>query len=152
MAEERVHRRLAAILAADVVGYSGLMEKDEAGTLARLKSLRAEFINPKIAEHDGRIVKTMGDGVLVEFPSAVDAVQCAVNVQRVLSRLNEDVAEDDRIELRIRLFGALRVAPTPQNTGRQHSIYRKAGRESIRPCPADCRGPEAIRDHTPIGH
>ena len=72
VSEQRVQRRLAAILAADVVGYSALMESDEAGTLARLQSLRADIIDPRIAEHGGRIVKTMGDGVLVEFPSAGD--------------------------------------------------------------------------------
>ncbi len=81
MAEERVQRRLAAILAADVVGYSRLMSEDEAGTLAQLKAHRKELLEPKITEHDGHIVKLMGDGVLVEFPSVVEAVQCAVEVQ-----------------------------------------------------------------------
>ncbi len=73
-------RRLAAILAADVVGYSGLMERDEAGTLAALKAHRAEFIDPQIAGHDGRVVKLMGDGALVEFASVVDAVECAAAI------------------------------------------------------------------------
>ena len=77
----RVERRLAAILAADVVGYSRLMERDEQGTLDRLKAHRREFIDPLIAEHRGRIVKLMGDGALVEFASVVDAVACAVAVQ-----------------------------------------------------------------------
>ena len=101
MAEERVQRRLAAILAADVVGYSRLMEADEVGTLAQLKTLRKEVFDPKLADHNGRIVKTTGDGVLVEFASAVDAVQHAVEVQRVLAKRNEDVPSERRIELRI---------------------------------------------------
>ena len=78
MAEERVQRRLAAILAADVVGYSRLMELDEAGTLAALKARRAEILQPLVAKHHGRDRQVMGDGVLVEFASAVDAVDCAV--------------------------------------------------------------------------
>ena len=77
----RVERRLAAILAADVAGYSRLIETDEEGTLDRLKALRARLIDPRIAEHRGRIVKTTGDGLLVEFASVVDAVRCAVEVQ-----------------------------------------------------------------------
>ncbi len=101
MAEQRVQRRLAAILAADVVGYSRMMREDEAGTLAQLKVLRKEVFDPRIAEHSGRIVKTTGDGVLVEFASAVDATECAVKIQRTLSRRNEDVPEGHRIELRI---------------------------------------------------
>jgi adenylate cyclase len=79
---ERVERRLAAILAADVAGYSRLMGQDEAGTLARLKAHRRELIDPSIAEHKGRIVKTTGDGILIEFPSVVEAIACAVTVQR----------------------------------------------------------------------
>ena len=75
-------RRLAAILAADVAGYSRLIGGDEGGTLERLKALRRELLDPKIAEHHGRIVKTTGDGLLLEFPSVVDAVRCAVDVQR----------------------------------------------------------------------
>src|SRR5260370_13186100 len=79
---ERVERRLAAILAADVAGYSRLMGADEEGTLSALKAIRRELGDPKIAEHHGRIVKTTGDGMLVEFASVVDAVRCAVAVQR----------------------------------------------------------------------
>ena len=79
MIQEGVERRLAAILAADVVGYSRLMAADEAGTLRRLKALREELIEPTIAQHHGRIVKLMGDGPLVEFASVVDALQCAVD-------------------------------------------------------------------------
>ncbi|MEE8332585.1 MAG: adenylate/guanylate cyclase domain-containing protein, partial [Alphaproteobacteria bacterium] len=101
MAKDRVERRLAAILVADVVGYSRLMGNDEAGTLTRLKSLRAELIDPKIAEYGGRIVKTTGDGILVEFPSAVDAVQHAVDMQDAIARRNADIADDQRLEFRI---------------------------------------------------
>ena len=94
-------RRLAAILAADVAGYSRLMGADEEGTLERLKALRRELVDPKIAEHHGRIVKTTGDGLLVEFASVVDAVRCAVAVQQAMPERNTDVAADSRIELRI---------------------------------------------------
>ena len=101
MAEKRAQRRLAAILAADVVGYSRLMGEDETGTLAQLKALRKEVFDPCIAEHSGRIVKTTGDGVLVEFASTVDATECAIKIQRALGRRNEDVPEGHQIELRI---------------------------------------------------
>src|SRR5437870_2737133 len=94
-------RRLAAILAADVAGYSRLMGADEEGTLERLKALRRELVDSKIAEHHGRIVKTTGDGLLVEFASVVDAVRCAVAVQRAMPERNAGVAPDNRIELRI---------------------------------------------------
>ena len=94
-------RRLAAILAADVAGYSRLMGADEEGTLERLKALRRELVDPKIAEHHGRIVKTTGDGLLVEFASVVDAVRCAVEVQQVTSDRNTGTSADSRIELRI---------------------------------------------------
>jgi adenylate cyclase len=94
-------RRLAAILAADVAGYSRLMGADEEGTHERLKALRRELVDPKIAEHHGRLVKTTGDGMLVEFPSVVDAVRCAVEVQHVIPEWNTGVAADSRIELRI---------------------------------------------------
>jgi adenylate cyclase len=101
VSDKRVERRLAAILSADVAGYSRLMGQDEAGTLARLKGLRRELIDPKIAEHKGRIVKTTGDGILVEFPSVVAAVACAVAVQRGMVELNADFPEDQRIEFRV---------------------------------------------------
>src|SRR5437764_8813258 len=94
-------RRLAAILAADVAGYSRLMGEDEEGTLERLKALRRELSSPKIAEHHGRIVKTTGDGVLVEFASVVDAVRCAVEVQNAMVERNTDIAAERRIEFRI---------------------------------------------------
>jgi class 3 adenylate cyclase len=94
-------RRLAAILAADVAGYSRLMGADEEGTLERLKALRRELVDPKIAEHHGRIVKTTGDGMLVEFASVVDAVRCAVEVQQAMPERNTGTAADNRIEWRI---------------------------------------------------
>ena len=94
-------RRLAAILAADVAGYSRLIGADEEGTLARLKVLRAEVIDPKIVAHRGRLVKTTGDGLLVEFGSVVDALRCAVEVQREMVGRNTDVPSDNRIEFRI---------------------------------------------------
>jgi adenylate cyclase len=99
MAEERLRRRLAAILSADVVGYSRLMGLDEAGTLSRLNALRHELIDPTIAAYSGRIVKLMGDGALVEFASAVDAVTCAIEIQRLLRAREGD--EADPIQLRI---------------------------------------------------
>ena len=96
-----MERRLAAILVADVVGYSRLMELDEAGTLAALKAHRTEFIDPNIAEHRGRTVKLMGDGALVEFPSAMAAVECAVAIQCGMVERNAGVPEDEHIEFRI---------------------------------------------------
>jgi TolB-like protein/class 3 adenylate cyclase len=101
MSERRVERRLAAILAADVVSYSRLVGEDEEGTLERLKVLRRALIDPKIKEHRGRIVRTIGDGLLVEFASVVDAVRCAVDVQRDMGLRNTDVPADRRIEFRI---------------------------------------------------
>ncbi len=101
MAEDRVQRKLAAILVADVVGYSRLMGEDESGTLKRLKVLRKELFAPKIAEHNGRVVKLMGDGALVEFASVVDAVTCAVAVQRAFDHRNAEMPSDKRIDLRI---------------------------------------------------
>src|SRR5208282_6780297 len=88
MSEKRAERRLAAIMAADVAGWSRLMGADEEGTLAALLTIRRELGDPKIAEHRGRIVKTTGDGVLVEFASVVDAVRCAVEVQREMVARN----------------------------------------------------------------
>jgi len=101
MAEERIQRRLAAILAADVVGYSRLMEADETGTLTRLKALRRDVIDPLISAHSGRTVKLMGDGALVEFASAVDAVTCAIAVQKQVRDINAGLPEGGRIAFRI---------------------------------------------------
>ncbi len=94
-------RRLTAILAADVVGFSRLMGNDESGTLARLKSLRGECINSKISAHQGRIVKLTGDGILAEFPSVVGAVACAAEMQRALRQTNAETPTDRRIEFRV---------------------------------------------------
>jgi TolB-like protein len=101
MAEKRVQRRLAAILAADVVGYSRLMGANEAGTLARLKQLRREVFDPHIEQFGGRLFKTTGDGLLIEFASAVDAVNHAVAVQQALEAANADVAENQQLAFRI---------------------------------------------------
>ena len=101
MTADHVERKLTAILAADVAGYSRLMGADEEGTLAALKAHRRELINPKIKEHHGRIVKTTGDGMLVEFASPVEAVRCAVEVQRCMVERNADVPADQRITFRI---------------------------------------------------
>src|SRR5438270_8989969 len=103
MAEERVERRLTAILAADVAGYSRLMGADEEGTLAALKVLRREVADPKITEHRGRIVNTTGDGLLSEFASVVDAVRCAVEVQREMAARNAGVPAERRLDFRIGL-------------------------------------------------
>src|SRR5215471_16184630 len=94
-------RHLAAILAADVAGYSRLMGADEEGTHERLKAHRRELIEPKIGEHSGRIVKTTGDGMLVEFPSVVDAVRCAAELQRAMIDREASIAEDRRIRFRV---------------------------------------------------
>jgi adenylate cyclase len=96
-----MERRLAAIFAADVVGYSRLMGDDEAGTLERLKALRQDLVQPSIAERKGRIVKLMGDGLLAEFPSVVEAIQCAVEIQKRMAERETDVAEESRVTLRI---------------------------------------------------
>src|SRR6202790_2693403 len=101
MTGKAMQRRLAAILAADVVGYSRLMGTDEIGTLKSLKSHRRELVDSGIAEHHGRIVKTTGDGMLVEFASVVDAVSCAVHIQRSMVRRNVAVPADKRIIFRI---------------------------------------------------
>jgi adenylate cyclase len=96
-----MERRLAAILAADVVGYSRLMGVNEAATLAALKVHREELVEAKVTEHRGRIVKLTGDGILVEFPSVVNAVACAADIQRAMRGRNIDVPQDQRIEFRI---------------------------------------------------
>jgi adenylate cyclase len=96
-------RRLAAILAADVAGYSRLIGADEGGTLQALKAIRAELIDPTIAAHNGRLVKTTGDGLLVEFASVIDALRCATEVQAGMAGRNATVPTDKRIEFRIGL-------------------------------------------------
>ena len=101
MSDDKPSRRLAAILAADVAGYSRLMGADEEGTLAVLTAHRTELIEPCIARHDGRLVKTTGDGLLVEFASVVDAIRCAVAVQDGMAERNAGTPEDSRIVFRI---------------------------------------------------
>lgn len=96
-----MERRLSAILAADVVGYSRLMGRDEEGTLASLKEVRANVVDPAIAERHGRIVKTTGDGLLVEFPSVVDALRCAVEVQQSMAERGAEIPEDRRLQFRV---------------------------------------------------
>jgi class 3 adenylate cyclase len=101
MAEKRTQRRLAAILAADVVGYSRMMEQDEAGTMALLRSRRKDVLEPLVAEHQGRVFKLTGDGALIEFGSAVNAVQCAVDLQQGMATANDGQPDDRHIVLRI---------------------------------------------------
>ena len=101
MATQGGTRRLSAILAADMVGYSRLMEADESGTLARLKTHRVELVDPAIAKNNGRLIKTTGDGMLVEFQSVADAVQCAAEIQRRMARRNADVSPARWLQFRI---------------------------------------------------
>src|SRR5690349_19065899 len=101
MSQERLQRRLAAILSADVVGYSRLMGLDEAGTLLRLNVLRRELIDPTVAAYSGRIVKLMGDGTLMEFASAVDAVACAIEIQRRMREHDGGGSEPNPIQFRV---------------------------------------------------
>src|SRR6516225_1386683 len=101
MPEQAPQRRIAAILVADVVGYSRMMQADEAGTLAALKSRRTDILQPLVSKHHGRVIKVMGDGVLVEFASAVSAVQCAADLQQAMAASNRELSEDRQIMLRI---------------------------------------------------
>ena len=114
---ERVERKLAAILAADIAGYSRLMGADEEGTLARLKALRTELIDPTITEHRGCIVKTTGDGLLVEFSSVVDALRCATEVQNGMAKRNAEVPPDRRIEFRVGIHMGEIVVKTTTSSG-----------------------------------
>src|SRR5208283_3777881 len=101
MLKEQIERRLAAILAADVAGYSRLMGADEEGTLSALQAYRREILDPKIAAHRGRVVKTTGDGFLIEFASVVDATRCAIDVQQGVRERNNSVPHNKRLEFRI---------------------------------------------------
>ncbi len=101
MQSQHEDRRLITILAADVVGYSRLMAADESGTLAQLKAHRKELLEPKTAEHHGRVVKLMGDGTLMEFGSVVDAINFAIDVQKAMAERNSDVPEDCQITYRV---------------------------------------------------
>jgi hypothetical protein len=120
LSEERVERRLAAILAADVAGYSRLIEASEEGTLGRLKALRAEIIDPKIASHKGRIVKTTGDGLLVEFASVVDALRSAAEMQAVLAESNAPIPPERRIQFRIGISSGPHAEHDPDPGGDDH--------------------------------
>ena len=137
MANERVERRLAAILAADVVGYSRLMEMDEAATLSALKARRRNLLEPLVAHHRGRIFKATGDGVLVEFGSAVNAVQCAIELQRRMADANSGLAEDCQIVLRIGVnLGDVIVEGSDLygdgiNTARAVRIYKTYGVDAV---------------------
>src|SRR5262245_46213725 len=101
MAEERAQRRLAAILAADVVGYSRMKKLDEVGHLAALKARRKQILQPLVAKHHGRVIKLTGDGVLVDFVSAVNAVECAIELQEAMHSRNLDLPQGRRIVLRV---------------------------------------------------
>jgi adenylate cyclase len=101
MASDQVKRKLAAILAADIAEYSRLMGVDEAGTLARLKEYRRELIDPKNKQYHGRVVKTTGDGILIEFPSVVHAISCSIEVQQGMRERNVNIPREKRIEFRI---------------------------------------------------
>ena len=104
-----MERRLAAILSADVVGYSRLIRTDEEGTIAALKALRADLVDPKLDEHNGRIVKLMGDGMLAEFPSVVDAVRAAIETQQALAEHNSGLQEQDSNILNLASANPIRV-------------------------------------------
>ena len=143
LASERVERRLTAILAADVAGYSRLMGADEEGTLTRLKAHRRELVDPKIAEHRGRIVKTTGDGLLVEFASVVDAVRCAVEVQREMADRNKDVPAEGRIEFRM----GINVGDIIIEEGSLYGEHGAAGAGQRSQEPTLRRYPHRLADH-----
>jgi adenylate cyclase len=132
LSPERVERRLAAILAADIAGYSRLMGQDETGTLARLKALRRELIDPQVAEHRGRIVKTTGDGILIEFPSVVEAVACAVAVQQgsgiCVSRVVRDQVRD-KLDLAFEDLGEQSL----KNIARPVRVYHVLAESGVKP-------------------
>jgi adenylate cyclase len=140
----RSQRRLAAILAADVVSYSRLMGQDETGTLAALKALRTEVLEPKIAEHSGRVFKTTGDGLLAEFPSVVNAVECAMDIQRFMSERNREVPEDRRIQLRIGINLGDIIVEDGDVFGDGVNVAARV--ESIAP-PGGVAITETVRDH-----
>src|SRR5258706_106582 len=132
MPEERVQRRLAAILVADAVGYSRLMELDEAGTLSALKTLMDSLFLPGIAEHNGRVGKTTGDGILAEFGSVVDAVRCAVAVQRAIGERNIHVVPDKRLQFRIGInLGDVAIEGADPSADRVH-IAARLGERALR--------------------
>ena len=121
----REHRRLAAIVAADVVGYSRLMGRDESGTVARLKAHRKERLEPVLARHGGRLVKLTGDGALIEFASAVDALGAAIEFQQAMKEANREQPEDTRIVFRIGLHPRSFPASTPNPIFGTHRCSRQ---------------------------
>jgi class 3 adenylate cyclase len=155
-----IQRRLAAILAADVVGYSRLMGADEVGTLTALKAHRRELVDPAIAGHSGRIVKTTGDGMLVEFGSVVDAVGCALAVQRRMSSRNAAVPEDRRIVFRVGInvgdiiidgddiFGDASTSPPACRRCVSRAACASPARRTIR-SGTSCRSPSPISASRP---
>ena len=138
-----MERRLTAILAADVVGYSRLMTIDETGTLAALKSLRKNLVNPKISEHNGRIFKLTGDGMLIEFPSVVSAVACAVDIQSAM-RTRNATEPAARIEFRIGVNLGDIIVEEGDIFG--DGVNVAARLESIAP-PVGSQSPQSVRDH-----
>ena len=144
MAEGRVDRRLAAILAADVVGYSRLMGADEVGTLAALKAHRKALIDPKIEEHHGRIVKTTGDGMLVEFASVVDAVHCAMEVNRGIVERNAEVPHESASSSGSGSMSVTSSLMKPTSTG-MASMSRPVWKASPIRGVSACRNPPPIR-------
>jgi class 3 adenylate cyclase len=163
LARERIERRLAAILAAEVAGYSRIMREDEERTHERLKAHFCQLVDPKIKEHRGRVVKNTGDGMLVEFLSAVEAVRCAVEIQRGMIDRNADIPEDDRISFRIGInLGDVIVEPDDifgdgvNVATRLEALAEPGGicisrsvREQIRdkiPYPLDDRGEQSVKN------
>jgi adenylate cyclase len=144
MSASRTQRRLAAILAADLVGYSRLMGQDEAGTLAALKAARTELIDPKIMESAGRVFKTTGDGLLAEFPSVVNAVSCAVEIQNGVQRRNDNMPEDKAIQLRIGINLGDIIVEGDDVFGDGVNVAARV--ESIAP-PSGIAITETVRDH-----
>jgi adenylate cyclase len=139
----RLERRLAAILAADVVGYAHLMSADEEGTHRRLVTYRREIIDPQVRQHRGRIVKNTGDGALVEFGSVVDAVRCALETQRLLLARNAELSQSRRIEFRIGVsLGDVIVAPDDIYG---HGVNLAARLESLAPPGGICISADAWR-------
>ena len=146
--KQPVERRLAAILAADVAGYSRLMGVDEEGTLERLKAHRRELVDPKIRGSVAASSKTTGDGMLVEFPSVVDAVRCAVEVQRAMIARNAEVPEDERIIFRIGVNPRRR-----DHRSRRHLRRRGQHRRGWRPWPNQAASASRVPSPTrPIEH
>ncbi|WP_331374629.1 adenylate/guanylate cyclase domain-containing protein [Sinorhizobium chiapasense] len=160
--DHEVRRRLAAILAADVVGYSSLMGRDDEGTLARIKDLRRDVIDPTVTRHQGRIFKTTGDGILVEFPSPVEAVRCAVELQQTLAKAPSQV-----IQLRIGInlgdilidedgdvYGdGVNVAARLERLANPGGIYcrRRSTRKSATSCPTVSTTAASSRSKTSHG-